>query len=510
VALGGPPESPDPPQAYAGWAVTSLTHDGLVAVRRAAGADGAQLVPDLATDLPVPTDGGRTWTFRLRAGIAWSTGGTVRPRDVRASFERLIRDGVPYFSALRGAGSCTPAACDLSTGITLDEVDGTVSFHLVRPDADFLARLALPQASVLPAGSPPPVRPEQAPGFDWSRLGGTGPYRVSAVEPGGTVLLVRNERFEEWSRDAAPGGRADRIEVQYDVDPSAATDQVLAGRLDAALDPPPERLPELTRRFPAQVIRVDEAATYRLVLNVRRPPFSNLDARRAVAAAVDRRAVAGDLGGGLLGTPSCQVLPPVVVGHAPYCPFGERPDLQRARQLVQRSGTAGQVVRLYAHPPRAQMARRLERTLDAIGYDARLTVVQDDYFRLVADTRTTPEAHVSGWYAETPSATSFALLARCASFVEQADNNTNLNVSGYCDRRAEQLIERALRTQQEDPSGAASAWHDVDRHLTDTVAWVPLASLQRAVLLRDASAGLVFIPIIGPALELLPAGERSG
>jgi peptide/nickel transport system substrate-binding protein len=48
------------------WQVLSLTNDGLVGYRRAAGLAGNQLVPDLATALPVSADGGRTY--------AWSVG----------------------------------------------------------------------------------------------------------------------------------------------------------------------------------------------------------------------------------------------------------------------------------------------------------------------------------------------------------------------------------------------------------------------------------------------------
>jgi hypothetical protein len=73
----------------------------------------------------------------------------------------------------------------------------------------------------------------------------------------------------------------------------------------------------------------------------------NLDARRAVALALDRRAVARALGGGDLARPTCQLLPPGFAGFLPYCPFtasgtaSGRPDLATARRLVERSGTRG-------------------------------------------------------------------------------------------------------------------------------------------------------------------------
>ena len=58
----------DPAAAYDPllWRLLAMTNDGLVAFRRTGGVSGSLLVPDLATALPVPTDDGLTYTFRLR------------------------------------------------------------------------------------------------------------------------------------------------------------------------------------------------------------------------------------------------------------------------------------------------------------------------------------------------------------------------------------------------------------------------------------------------------------
>ena len=57
----------------------TITNDGLVTFKRVGGSDGATIVPDLATSVPLPTDGGRTYTFQLRRGIRYSTGAMVGP-----------------------------------------------------------------------------------------------------------------------------------------------------------------------------------------------------------------------------------------------------------------------------------------------------------------------------------------------------------------------------------------------------------------------------------------------
>ena len=143
-----------PPPQFLG-----LTNDGLVTLNHVAGPDGTRLVPDLALALPVPADNGRTYTFRLRPGIRYSTGALVRPSDVTRSFERLFQlgcAGAPSYRAISGAAAClkAPTTCDLSRGIAADDRAGTVTFHLTQPDPDFLSKLTLAYADVLPASTP--------------------------------------------------------------------------------------------------------------------------------------------------------------------------------------------------------------------------------------------------------------------------------------------------------------------------------------------------------------------
>ena len=135
----------------------SLAYDGLVAYRRIAGAGGSTLVADLAASVPQPTDGGRTYTFQLRPGLRFSDGAPVRPEDFRASIERVVRlagQVAPLYAGIVGADACSPRRCDLSKGIETDAAARTITIHLRRPDAEFLHKLAMPLAYVLPARAP--------------------------------------------------------------------------------------------------------------------------------------------------------------------------------------------------------------------------------------------------------------------------------------------------------------------------------------------------------------------
>ena len=191
VTAQAEPRSLDPTLALNDslWQLTALTNDGLVAFRHVGGAAGSTVVPDLATSIPVPTDGGRTFTFQLRSGINYSNGQSVKAEDVRRGIERMFALGAvdaPVLSDLVGGDSCAPhKPCDLSKGIVANDSTGTVTFHLTQKDAEFLPNLASPDVVVVPDGVP---NRDMGP----TPLPATGPYEFGAFTPGQRVELVRN------------------------------------------------------------------------------------------------------------------------------------------------------------------------------------------------------------------------------------------------------------------------------------------------------------------------------
>src|SRR6266852_9331680 len=61
------------------WQLYQGTYDGLLGFTKAGGNAAFQVVPDLAENLPTPTNGGKKWVFGLRKGIKFSNGKTVTP-----------------------------------------------------------------------------------------------------------------------------------------------------------------------------------------------------------------------------------------------------------------------------------------------------------------------------------------------------------------------------------------------------------------------------------------------
>lgn len=232
---------------------TGLTWDALVTFQQSTGAGGVRLVPDLAVSIPTPTDGGRTYAFRVRPGIRYSDGQPLLAGDFRRGVQRLFADRSPgtlVYADLVGAGACMrdPDGCNLSQGIVTNDAKGTVAFHFTEPDPEFLDQLT-EFAFSAPA---PPGTPDREPGQ--RTVPGTGPYKIASNSPA-EIRFVRNPYFREWSHAAQPVGNPNEIVWQSAPSLQAAVTAVEQGRADWLEGSPP-----LRRVPPARAARPGSAA----------------------------------------------------------------------------------------------------------------------------------------------------------------------------------------------------------------------------------------------------------
>jgi YVTN family beta-propeller protein len=460
----------------------TLTNDGLLGYSRSGGAEGYRVVPDLAVALPTIRDGGRTYEFQLRPKIHYSTGAVVRPQDVRRGIERvLVANGssLPssYLSGIVGATRClkTPRRCDLSRGIAIDARSNTVTFHLTGPDPDFLYKLALPLADVVPASTPLDARPP---------LPATGPYEVAGYDAKrGVMRLVRNPHFRLWSSAAQPAGFTDRIVVRYGYTGASAVRAVERGAADLTTDGTrqtwaPPLASSLRTRYSSRLFSTPDAALTAVWLNTRLPPFDDVRVRRALNYAVDRNHLIELAGGPGTAEIGCQVLPPNTEGYARYCPYTLHPnsagtytgpDLEKARRLVEASGTRGQPVTVwFLDIPIGHLnGEYFVSVLRSLGYRAQLRTVP--YPGLTW--RPNRQAGVAGWRSDFPAASSLLVpLFTCRSYTGKA--STTVNWSEFCNRRIDAEIARAAELRTVDPSAASRLWTRIDHEITDLAPWV--------------------------------------
>ena len=420
------PTSLDPASGYSAGELLTMTNDGLLGYSQAGGAEAYKVVPDLATGLPTVSDGGLTYAFQLRKGIRYSTGGVVQPADIRRGIERALLESAgqtpgSYLAVIRGAGGClTGKHCDLTSGITTSPGSSTVTFHLSKPDPDFLFQLALPDYDAVPASTPLRAR---------LPLPATGPYKISGYQKKGVVELVRNPRFHVWSTAAQPDGYPDKIVERYRYTGEQAIHAVERGRADVTAEGldqtwPPALAASLQTRYSSQLYPEPTLYHLGLWLNTRLAPFNDVRVRQALNLAVDRDRLARINAGEV----ACQYLPPNVNGYSYYCPYNG-PDLVKARKLVAESGTKGQPVTIWLPdiPAGHQNSAYLVSVLRSIGYKARVEFFPHDGR---TSWRRDRQAGVGGpyWIPDYPSANNVLVSFLCSSYT--TDPATNQNPAG--------------------------------------------------------------------------------
>ncbi|MEI8715571.1 ABC transporter substrate-binding protein [Mesorhizobium sp. ISC11] len=471
-----------------GWQMYQPIYDGLVAFRKAEGMDGFTIVPDLAEALPQVSNDGKTFTFKLRKGIKFSSGQDLGVKDVVASFQRIFKVSGPtsgtFYAGIVGADKCLAdtKSCTLEGGVVGDEAAGTITINITKPDAELLYKLALPHAVVLPADTP-------AEDMGSKPIPSTGAYMISAFDPNKGMTVSRNPNFKQWSEEAQPDGYPDVVQYDFGLSEEAAVTAIQNGEADWMFDAlPSDRLGELGSKSMDQLHISPLSAWWYAPLNNRLAPFDNEKARQAVAYAIDRNTLVKLFGGKVLASPVCQVLPPDFPGHEDYCPFTKNPgakwsapDLDKAKQLVEDSGTKGQKVTIIVEDTAISrsIGVYLQSVLTSIGYVADVKPISSNIqFTYIQNTNNKVQMSVTQWYKDYPAASDFLnILFSCASFREGSD--ASINIAGFCDKEIDAKMQKALDLGVTDQKAADKMWAEIDRQVTDKAPAVGLFTPKR-------------------------------
>ena len=154
----------DPTGEYLGTAFgfySNMLVRTLMGYKHLPGAEGNELVPDLAASEPEVSDDGKTYTYTLRDGVNFGPplSRSVTSADVAYAFKRIGTESIVaqygfYYTVIEGmeeftkAGGLTKKGNEIS-GITTPD-DKTIVFHLTQPTGDFNYRVGMPAAGPLP------------------------------------------------------------------------------------------------------------------------------------------------------------------------------------------------------------------------------------------------------------------------------------------------------------------------------------------------------------------------
>jgi len=288
-------------------------------------------VPDLASGPPQISANRLTVTVHIKAGIHFSppVNREVTSADVAYAFDRALNPSVatPYFRTYFGdLVGATRAHGGSFAGVTTPG-PFTIVFHLVRPTADTLAAaLVLPITAPVPPEFARPLDAQRRTAYGSEYVVATGPYMLAADDqgrflgigyhPGHSAVLVRNPNWNPLT-DFRPA-YLNRIDIQIGGDPTRIGRAVLTGTHLVQNGAPSASIVALAfKDFTSQMVIIPDAGVRYVALNNRRGPFANLNLRRALWAALDRRALRDATGGPITGK---------VASHFIY-PGSDGPDL---------------------------------------------------------------------------------------------------------------------------------------------------------------------------------------
>ncbi|GAA5060212.1 peptide/nickel transport system substrate-binding protein [Thermocatellispora tengchongensis] len=386
----------DPASSYepAGTNLIRLYGRTLVMSRPAPGGQGVTLVPDLAQSLGVPSDGGRTWTYKLRPGLRYEDGTPITAADVAYAVLRSMDEsflGPVYFRELldlpsRYEGPYKQPEAGTSTAIET-RADGTIVFRLKKPYAEFDFLAAMPQTVPVPKARDTGERYK-------TQVVASGPYRFDGTATEERLRLVRNPMWDpatDPNRPALP----DAYDIRFDLTRKQINDQIRAGTLDLDLRGGTAADVDVARvRDRADAPHYGNLRFF--AINPQVEPFTDIECRRAVMYAVNRTALTQAVRGGTLSdpglrdTPATHLLPPTIPGRRaidPY-PAGAEGDLAAARERLRACGRPDGFSTVMIHndlPQHRNAAQALATALARVGIEV--------------ETRSLPAGEYYGKYA---------------------------------------------------------------------------------------------------------------
>ena len=116
----------------------------------------------------------------------------------------------------------------------------------------------------------------------------------------------------------------------------------------------------------------------------------------------------------------------------------------------------------------------VQSVLNQIGYKASVKPISGNiFFTFVQNTKNKVQINVQQWYQDYPAASDFLnILFGCDSFHPGSDSS--INIAGFCDKKIDVQMKRALALASEDEQAANAEWVKIDRAVTDAA---PMATL---------------------------------
>jgi peptide/nickel transport system substrate-binding protein len=294
----------------------------------------------------------KTYTFKLRKGVKFHNGEPFNAQAVKFSFDRAGSEKSTNKDKRTFANLSTQVVDDNTVVLLTKEID---------PDFPFL----------LGQGTAIIVEPKSAE-TNATKPVGTGPYKLENWVKGSSITL---SKWDGWRN--ANAVKLKRATFRFIPDPAAQVAALLAGDVDAFPRVTPRSVPQFMENPRFQVVVSGSRAKTILAMNNKKKPLDDVRVRRAIAAAIDRKAVIQGAGDGY-GAPIGSHYVPGAFGYVdttgvnPYNP-------EKAKALLKEAGVTTPLELTITLPPppyARQGGEVIASQLAKVGINAKLQNVE--------------------------------------------------------------------------------------------------------------------------------------
>jgi len=444
--------------------------------------DNLEPTPDIAQDWQISPDG-TTYTFYLRDDVMFHDGTEVEAEDFKYSWERACdpatgsQTAASYLGDIVGVSEVLAGETKEISGVSVTG-DYTLEVTIDAPKSYFLSKLTYPASFVVDGTN-------VAPGGEWWRHpNGTGPFKLNQWEENSSLVLERNElyygelakvdfvSFQLW------GGVPMNMYETGEIDATA----ISITYIDKVID---ERGP-----FYQDLITVPELSFYYIGFDTTKPPFDDVNLRRAFSQAIDKDKLVSLVYRDMMQTAD-GVLPPGMPGYNEDL-AGLDFDVTEARELIANS-RYGDVSNL---PPititTAGWGGLISSDLEAIIYEWRQNLGVEVEVRQLEPqrflyhlTEEKDEMFHMGWIADYPHPQDFLDIL--------FHSGTENNYGQYSNPEVDALLEMA--NVEPDSEVSLGLYQQAEQKLVEDAACLPLWFGKNYVLVKPYVSGYEVNPM---------------
>jgi oligopeptide transport system substrate-binding protein len=446
------------------------------------------VVPDIAESWEKDPDG-KTYTFHLRQGVKFHNGRGVKAADFKYSWERACDPdtgsltAATYLGDIVGAkGMLAGEGGELSGVVIIGEY--TLQVTIDAPKAYFLDKLAYPTGFVVDKAN-------AESGVNWWREpNGTGPFKLREWEPGQQLILERSQVYY-----GEPAKLQSVVFSLLAADPMALYE---TGQIDvvpvylAYID----EVSDETNPFHLELAVTPELSLYYIGFNTVRPPFDDVNVRRAFCHAVNKerivkvilRDMVSEAGG---------ILPPGMPGHNEALE-GLDYDVEQAEELIAAS-KYGDVSNLppitvtvegYGNSIPSYLGAIIQEWQQNLGVEISVRQLETENF-LYNLKQEKDEMFTMGWIADYPDPHNFPDIL--------FHTGSEVNIGEYSNTTLDSLLDQAATEQ--DRADRLSMYQQAEQLVVDDAPCLPLFHGTNYILVKPYVKGYELSPLGIPDLS---------